>query len=107
VELRRADDPPVDLVCSPDSALFGWLNHCRELANSGLDGIEDAARELAELADGDRQLMERAREMLLRALEHEPHNATLRQMHALWRRAFEKGEWTWDEIPPDAHHRLS
>jgi hypothetical protein len=51
--------------------------------------------------------MESARQMLLRALEHEPHNATLRQMHALWRRAFEKGEWTWGDTPPDVHHRLS
>ncbi|MDA8265960.1 MAG: hypothetical protein M0T79_11585 [Actinomycetota bacterium] len=107
MELRRADDPPVARVYSPDSELFGWLDRCRELANSGLDGIEDPARELAELAGGDRQLMESARQMLLRALEHEPHNATLRQMHALWRRAFEKGEWTWGDTPPDVHHRLS
>jgi hypothetical protein len=90
----------------PDPALLSWLDRCRVLAESDLDGIEDPARELADLADGNRALMEQARRMIVDALEHEPHNSTLVQMNAFWRRAFEKGLWTWEPVP-DRHHYLS
>jgi hypothetical protein len=79
-----------------DARVLGWMSRCRELASSRLEGIEDPARQLADLADGDRVLMERARRVLQAALDKEPRNPTLVQMEALWRRAFEKGEWGWE-----------
>lgn len=74
-----------------------WLDRCRGLAEADLDGIEDAALELAALAEGDRRLMERARRLLLEELEQRPQDRTLVQMQWLWRRAFEKGSWEWDD----------
>lgn len=84
-----------------DAAMWSWLGPCRELARSELDGIEDPARELADLADGNRPMMERARRVLRDALRHEPGNPVLRQMYSLWRRAFEKGSWTWVSTSAD------
>jgi len=90
-----------------DDSMWRWLARCRQLAGSALDGIEAPAEELAGLAAGDRDMMERARHQLLDALQHEPRNATLRQMLALWRRAFEKGNWSWQENPWDHSPLLS
>jgi hypothetical protein len=81
--------------------MWQWLARCRQLAGGVLDGIEGPAEELAGLAAGDREMMERARHQLLSALEHEPRNQILQQMMALWRRAFEKGNWSWQENPWD------
>ena len=92
---------------STDPTMWSWLDRCRELAESGLEGIEDPARELADLAAGDRLMMERARRVLHEAHEHEPRNPVLRQMEALWRRAFEKGSWTWGESAADHSPLLS
>lgn len=75
-----------------------WLQRCRELAVSDLDGIEDAAGELAGFASGDRAVMERARRAILDELYQRPRDPVLRQMFALWRRAFEKGSWGWEEV---------
>jgi hypothetical protein len=94
-------------VTTPDTALRNWIEQCRVLAESELEAIEDTARDLAGLAAGDRQMMERARRMLLEALEHEPNNSTLHRMYALWRRAFEIGAWTWEESPIDHNPLLS
>lgn len=82
-----------------DPALQAWLDRCRELAEHSeqLDGIEAPAAELAALARGDRQLMERARRNLAAGLVQHPHDPTLRQMMDFWRRAFEKGSWSWAE----------
>jgi hypothetical protein len=91
----------------PDDSMWRWLARCRQLAESALDGIEAPAEELMELAAGDREMMERARRQLLDALEHEPNNPTLRQMLALWRRAFEKGSWSWQENPWDHNPLIS
>jgi hypothetical protein len=89
-------DPSIPLDDAPDGRLLAWLDRCRFLAESHLDGIEDPARELVDLAGGDRGLMEQARRLIVEALEHEPRNTTLVQMLAFWRRAFEKGSWTWE-----------
>lgn len=90
------DDPPIPLEDGPDRRLLAWIDRCRELAECQLDGIEDPSRELAELAAGDRRLMERARRLIVEARQHEPRNTTLVQMEAFWRRAFEKGSWNWE-----------
>ena len=89
-------DPSIPLDDALDRRLLAWLDRCRVLAESRLDGIEDPARELADLAAGDRDLMEQARRLIVEALEHEPRNTTLIQMDAFWRRAFEKGSWNWE-----------
>jgi uncharacterized protein HemY len=90
-----------------DVATSRWLARCRELAESDLDGIEAPADELVALAAGDREVMEQARHELLDALEHEPQDKTLQQMLAFWRRAFEKGDWSWQESPWDDNPLLS
>jgi hypothetical protein len=72
-----------------------WLLRCREIAEGPLDGIEDASVELAEFADGDRRMMERARRFLLTARADRPGDPTAAQMLSLWRRSFEKGSWDW------------
>lgn len=90
-----------------DPAMRAWLDRCRELAKSEPEGIEDPARELALLAGGDRVLMEQARRVLCEALEREPRNPLLRQMYAFWRRAFEKGSWSWEESALDHSPYLS
>jgi hypothetical protein len=82
---------------APVAAVTAWLERCRALAEAQLDGIEDAALELAALAEGDRGLMERARRVLLDDLERRPGDRTLVQMQWFWRRAFEKGTWDWDD----------
>ena len=104
---ETAGDPTLATSEGSDETLRGWLDRCRELATSDLDGIEDPARELANLAAGDRSLMERAYRVLRPARDREPRNSTLGQMMWFWRRAFEKGSWTWEEDLADPHHYLS
>ncbi len=82
---------------TPDERLDVLLARCRALAEGPLEGIEDAGKELAALAAGDRHLMERARRHLLASPEASPGDRTLIQMLALWRRAFELGTWDWAE----------
>lgn len=80
-----------------DGRLELWLARCRELAESPLDGIEEASKELAVLAQPDRHLMERVRRRLLVQQETSPEDRTVKQMLSLWRRALEVGRWTWRE----------
>lgn len=72
-----------------------WLERCRALAVQPLDGIETPAQELADLAGGERLLMERARRSLLR-MSNGGTDRLARQMLSLWRRAFERGDWDRD-----------
>jgi hypothetical protein len=105
---RRDASRPISTEVIPrDDSMWRWLVRCREIADGPLEGIEAPAEELAVLASGDREMMERARHQLLDALEHEPHNSTLRQMLALWQRAFEKGHWSWPANPWDDSPILS
>jgi len=87
--------------------LEGWIERCRFLASSSPDGVESPAEELAVLAGGDRQLMEEARKVILAALRRQPADPTALQMLAFWRRAFEKGSWSWEENPWDRSPLLS
>jgi hypothetical protein len=84
-----------------ERTLERWLARCRQLAESRqeLDGVETPAEELTRLAAGDRQLMERARRAILADLDQTPEEPVARQMLSFWRRAFERGQWTWDEMP--------
>jgi len=74
-----------------------WIERCRLIAAGPLDGIEAPAQELADLAAGDRRLMERARRLLLAEQQERPDDPIVAQMLSLWRRAFEKGSWSWDD----------
>jgi hypothetical protein len=89
------------------AAVTRWVERCRALAGSTLDSVETPADELVELAAGDRQLMEGARKVILAALEETPGDPTWSQMLAFWRRAFEKGSWSWEPNPWDASPLLA
>jgi hypothetical protein len=86
---------------APDDGLQRWIERCRQLAVSTLDSVETPADELVALAAGDRRLMEDARKVILAALERSPGDRTWSQMLAFWRRAFEKGTWSWESNPWD------
>lgn len=107
MEGTAAGHPVTSFATDGDARLHAWLERCGHLADSDLDGIEDPASELADLAAGDRRMMERSRRVLLEALAREPDNATLQQMLLFWRRAFEKGSWQWDASPIDHNPYLS
>ncbi|MHB1487296.1 MAG: hypothetical protein ACYCZM_07070, partial [Acidimicrobiales bacterium] len=79
-----------------DDAVRLWLERCRALAESPLEGIEDAANELAGLSNGNRQVMERARRLLLAEKADRPADRVTAQMLSLWRRSFENGTWDWE-----------
>ena len=92
---------------SGGEALQAWVERCRALAHSSPDGVEAPADELMELAAGDRQLMEDARKVILFGLAGSPGDRTWRQMLAFWRRAFEKGSWSWEPNPWDGSPLLT
>ncbi|MDQ1395553.1 MAG: hypothetical protein QOG64_812 [Acidimicrobiaceae bacterium] len=77
-------------------AVGAWLDRCRALAAQPLEGIDEAADELAAMA-ADRGVMERARRRLLVEADRAPADPVLKQMLSLWRRAFERGQWSWED----------
>ena len=87
-------------------AVLAWLGRCRDLARA-LDGIQDAAADLAARAAGNRVLVERACRRLRLAAEHEPKSPMLCQMAALWWRALAKVSWSWGESPLGPNPYLS
>jgi hypothetical protein len=89
------------------AALDAWIERCNALARSTPDGVEAPADELVALAAGDRQLMEDARKVILGALARSPEDPTWSQMLSFWRRAFEKGRWSWEPNPWDQSPRLT
>ncbi len=66
-----------------------------ELAASDLEGINEAALELADLCGDDVAVLNEARKLTLARLASEPDHAT-RQVASLIRRAFELGNWRWE-----------
>ncbi|MGC9963495.1 MAG: hypothetical protein ABSE47_16580 [Acidimicrobiales bacterium] len=99
--------PGSDDASEASHAVARWIERCRVLAESTLDSVETPADELAELAAGDRQLMEDARKVILAGLDEVPGDPTWSQMLAFWRRAFEKGTWSWEPNPWDASPMLT
>ena len=71
------------------------LARAHEMADEPLEGIDEAARELAELAGGDVAVVARIRQRAADAVKAEPdrHN---KQVLSLVRRAIEIGRWDWD-----------
>ncbi|MFN2607167.1 MAG: hypothetical protein ABR511_04635 [Acidimicrobiales bacterium] len=72
------------------------LDRAFELAQSGLEGINEVAIELAELTGGDRGLIEGALRRARALAESEPSRLT-KQVSALLRRALELGDWDWSD----------
>jgi hypothetical protein len=76
------------------------LARAYEIASGALEGINEAAVELEELAGDDVRVVERARRIVADRMAADPSHAN-RQVASLIRRAIELGDWrwTWDETP--------
>ncbi len=79
------------------------LHRAYELAESSLDGINQASLELADLSGEDVAVLEAARHLVVERLATRPDHAT-KQVASLIRRAFELGNWRWkmdetNEVP--------
>jgi hypothetical protein len=95
-----ATDPPPTNPSRIDPAVDKLLALARELAESPLEGINEAAEELAVLGQ-DRRVIERA----IRAAREQAHadpTPTNKQIASLIRRAVELGmsKWDWDDTKP-------
>lgn len=76
------------------------LARAYEIAAGYLEGINEAANELAQLAD-DRRVIEGARRMVADRMRSSPNRAH-KQVASLIRRSIERGDWrwTWDDTAP-------
>jgi hypothetical protein len=79
---------------SSDERLEVVLARARALAEGRLEGINEAALELAALAGGDRTVIERARRQVNLEVDRQP-TTHAKQMASLIRRSLELGEWEW------------
>lgn len=77
-----------------DAAAAALLGRATEIASGPLEGIEEAAKELAEMTGGDLRVLERARRRALEAERADPGRVS-RQVVSLLRRAIEVGTWDW------------
>lgn len=82
------------MTCS-DGKLRHLLERGYELAASELEGINEAALELADAAGDDRRVMERAFRVVGERVRLDPSHAN-KQVASLIRRAIELGMWRWD-----------
>ncbi len=71
------------------------LARARQFADGDLEGIEEAAKELAEMAGGDVAVVAGARQRAARAVADDPGRHS-KQVLSLIRRAIEVGRWDWD-----------
>ena len=78
-----------------DGQLRHLLERGYELAASQLEGINEAALELADAAGDNRRVMERAFRVVAERVRVEPSHAN-KQVASLIRRAIELGMWRWD-----------
>ena len=83
-----------------DDQLQQLLNRAYEIAASQLEGINEAALELAALV-GDRRVIERAVRVLAERVHEHPTRAN-KQVASLIRRAIELGmsRWDWADTKP-------
>lgn len=81
--------------------LARMLTRAYELAVSHLDGINEAALELADIAGDDGRVMERAVRVVAARVEVAPTRVN-KQVASLVRRAIELGmdRWTWADTKP-------
>jgi hypothetical protein len=78
-----------------DGQVRHLLERGYELAASQLEGINEAALELADAAGGNRRVMERAFRVVAKRVRVDPSHAN-KQVASLIRRAIELGMWQWD-----------
>jgi hypothetical protein len=90
-----------DEMTERDDQLRGLLDVGYELAARPLEGINEAALELAGAAGDDRRVMERAFRVVAERVRVEPNHDN-KQVASLIRRAIELGmwRWEWDDTPP-------
>jgi len=93
-------------TCDDDGAATGirlalLLERAHELASGQLEGIDEAALELADVAGPDRRVVERALRLVADRARMAPSHAN-KQVAALIRRSVELGmaRWEWDETEP-------
>jgi hypothetical protein len=74
------------------------LARAYQLADSELEGIDEAAQELAAMTGDDLTVIDRARRLTIDRLAESPDRAT-KQVASLIRRALEVGmsRWHWDD----------
>jgi len=77
-----------------DERASDLLARAEQIAVGPLEGIDDAARELAQSTGGDLRVLERARRAALSAARDAPSPGA-RQTVSLLRRALEVGAWDW------------
>jgi hypothetical protein len=78
-----------------EEAAAALLARAAEISSGPLEGIEEAAKELAGMTGGDLRVLERARRLALDAERSDPGRLSL-QVVSLIRRAIEVGTWDWD-----------
>ena len=81
-----------------DDRVSALLNRAYQLANSDLEGINDAAEELAGMSGEDLAVISKARRVVLERNAADPDRATT-QVVWLIRRAIEVGgsRWRWED----------
>lgn len=84
-----------------DDRVLALLARAYQLANSDLEGINEAAEELVAMSGEDLAVISKARRMVLERVAAGPDRAT-RQVASLIRRAIELGgsRWRWDDTRP-------
>ena len=91
----RPRAPRMSEMTDSDDQLRHLLDRGYELAASHLEGINEAALELADAAGDDRRVMERAFRVVAERVRLDPSHAN-NQVASLIRRAIELGMWRWD-----------
>jgi hypothetical protein len=87
--------PRISEMTDSDDELCLLLDRGYELAAGHLEGINEAALELADAAGDDRRVMERAFRVVAERVRLDPSHAN-NQVASLIRRAIELGMWRWD-----------
>jgi hypothetical protein len=77
-----------------DNRVAALLARAYQLADSNLEGINEAAEELAEMSGEDLAVISKARRVVLERMTAKPDSAT-KQVAWLIRRAIELGGWRW------------
>jgi hypothetical protein len=77
-----------------DDQVAALLARAYQLADSQLDGINEAAEELAAMSAGDLDVISKARRVVVQRMAADPDSVT-KQVFWLIRRAIELGGWRW------------
>ena len=82
------------MECAVPDRVDRLLARAYQLADSSLEGINEAALELADLAGDDVTVLDQARKIVAERLASSPDHAS-KQVGSLIRRALELGHWRW------------